>query len=88
MKEADHGQQKRRDLKYRTAAEAAKKADIIMILINDEKQAALYKNSISSRILKKCTRCLHTALTFISATKRPPANVDVTMIAPKSPDIL
>ena len=26
-----------------TAAEAAKKADIIMILINDEKQAALYK---------------------------------------------
>ena len=31
-----------------TAAEAAKKADIIMILINDEKQAALYKNDIDS----------------------------------------
>ena len=29
-----------------TAAEAAKKADIIMILINDEKQAKLYKESI------------------------------------------
>ena len=32
-----------RDLKVYTAAEAAKQADIIMILINDEKQAALYK---------------------------------------------
>ena len=29
-----------------TAAEAAKLADIIMILINDEKQADLYKNDI------------------------------------------
>ena len=29
-----------------TAAEAAKKADIIMILINDEKQAAMYKKDI------------------------------------------
>ena len=29
-----------------TAAEAAAKADIIMILINDEKQAKLYKESI------------------------------------------
>ena len=29
-----------------TAAEAAKKADIIMILINDELQAAMYKKDI------------------------------------------
>ncbi len=29
--------------KVYTAAEAAKQADIIMILINDEKQAAMYK---------------------------------------------
>ena len=33
-----------------TAAEAAKKADIIMILINDEKQAALYKNDIEPNL--------------------------------------
>ena len=39
-----------RDLKYITAAEAAKKADIIMILINDEKQAALYKNDIEPNL--------------------------------------
>ena len=33
-----------------TAAEAAKKADIIMILINDEKQGALYKESIEPNL--------------------------------------
>ena len=33
-----------------TAAEAAKQADIIMILINDEKQAALYKNDIEPNL--------------------------------------
>ena len=32
-----------------TAAEAAKKADIIMILINDEKQAKLYKEGHAGR---------------------------------------
>ena len=33
-----------------TAAEAAKKADIIMILINDEKQAKMYKESIEPNL--------------------------------------
>ena len=36
-----------------TAAEAAKKADIIMILINDEKQAALYKESIEPNLTEE-----------------------------------
>jgi ketol-acid reductoisomerase len=36
-----------------TAAEAAKKADIIMILINDEKQKAMYEASIAPTIRKK-----------------------------------
>ena len=33
-----------------TAAEAAKRADIIMILINDEKQAQMYKESIEPNL--------------------------------------
>ena len=33
-----------------TAAEAAKQADIIMILINDEKQAAMYKKDIEPNL--------------------------------------
>ena len=36
--------------KVYTAAEAAKQADIIMILINDEKQADLYKNEIEPNL--------------------------------------
>ena len=35
--------------KVYTAAEAAKRADIIMILINDEKQAAMYKKDIAPK---------------------------------------
>ena len=51
MKEADLGrEQKNRDLKCTHTAEAAKKADIIMILINDEKQAKLYKESIEPNL--------------------------------------
>ena len=34
----------------RTAADAAKAADVIMILINDEKQAKLYKESIEPNL--------------------------------------
>ena len=36
--------------KVYTAAEAAKKADIIMILINDEKQADMYKRDIEPNL--------------------------------------
>ena len=36
--------------KVYTAAEAAKRADIIMILINDEKQADMYKNDIEPNL--------------------------------------
>ena len=36
--------------KVYTAAEAAKKADIIMILINDELQADMYKNDIEPNL--------------------------------------
>ena len=37
-------------LKVATAADAAKAADVIMILINDEKQASLYKESIEPNL--------------------------------------
>ena len=52
--------------KVYTSAEAAKQADIIMILINDEKQAALYKNDIEPTSKQAICLCLLTALTFTS----------------------
>ena len=69
-----------------TAAEAAKQADIIMILINDEKQAALYKNDIEPN-LEEFGNMLMFAHGFNIhfGCIKPPAYVDVTMIAPKGP---
>jgi ketol-acid reductoisomerase len=68
-----------------TAAEAAKKADIIMILINDEKQAAMYQQDIApnleagNMLMFAHGFCIHFGQIV------PPADVDVTMIAPKGP---
>ncbi|MBR3835014.1 MAG: ketol-acid reductoisomerase [Lachnospiraceae bacterium] len=71
--------------KVYTAAEAAKLADIIMILINDEKQAAMYKNDIEPNL--EAGNMLMFAHGFAIHFNQiiPPANVDVTMIAPKGP---
>lgn len=68
-----------------TAAEAAKRADIIMILINDEKQADLYKESIKPHLT--AGKVLAFAHGFNIHFKQiiPPADVDVIMIAPKGP---
>ncbi|KAB1439495.1 ketol-acid reductoisomerase [Candidatus Galacturonibacter soehngenii] len=71
--------------KVYTAAEAAKKADIIMILINDEKQAQMYKEAIEPNLEEG--NMLMFAHGFAINFKQiiPPKNVDVTMIAPKGP---
>ncbi len=71
--------------KVYTAAEAAKQADIIMILINDEKQAALYKNDIEPNL--EAGNMLMFAHGFNIHFEQivPPADVDVTMVAPKGP---
>ena len=71
--------------KVYTAAEAAKKADIIMILINDEKQAAMYKNDIEPNL--EAGNMLMFAHGFAIHFNQiiPPKDVDVTMIAPKGP---
>lgn len=71
--------------KVYTAAEAAKRADIIMILINDERQAAMYKESIAPNL--EAGNMLMFAHGFAINFKQivPPADVDVAMIAPKGP---
>ena len=68
-----------------TAAEAAKKADIIMILINDEKQAAMYNKDIAPNL--EAGNMLMFAHGFAIHFNQiiPPKDVDVTMIAPKGP---
>ena len=68
-----------------TAAEAAKKADIIMILINDEKQADLYKNDIEPNLEAGNMLMFAHGFNIHFGCITPPKDVDVTMIAPKGP---
>ena len=68
-----------------TSAEAAKKADIIMILINDELQAKLYKESIEPNLEEGNMLMFAHGFNIHFNQIVPPKNVDVTMIAPKAP---
>ena len=68
-----------------TAAEATKKADVIMILINDEKQAAMYKESIAPNLRPGMMLMFAHGFAIHFGQIVPPKDVDVTMIAPKAP---
>ena len=68
-----------------TAAEAAKKADIIMVLINDELQASMYKKDIEPNLEEGNMLMFAHGFNIHFNQIVPPKNVDVTMIAPKAP---
>ena len=68
-----------------TAAEAAKQADIIMILINDEKQADMYKESIEPNLEEGNMLMFAHGFAIHFGQIQAPKGVDVTMIAPKGP---
>jgi len=72
-------------LKVAVAAEAAAQADVIMILVNDEKQAKLYKESIEPNL--KAGKYLVFAHGFNVHFGQivPPEDVNVFMVAPKGP---
>ena len=72
-------------LKVMTSAEAAKAADIIMILINDEKQARLYKQSIEPNLAPGKTLAFAHGFNIHYGCITPPKDVNVIMIAPKGP---
>ena len=72
-------------VKVMTAAEAAAVADIIMILINDEKQAKLYKESIEPNLTEGKTLAFAHGFNIHFGCIKPPKNVNVIMVAPKGP---
>ena len=67
------------------ASEAAKAADILMILVADHHQADLYKNSIAPHMGPGKTLMFAHGFNIHFGQIVPPANVDVSMIAPKAP---
>ncbi|ONI45796.1 ketol-acid reductoisomerase [Candidatus Epulonipiscium fishelsonii] len=72
-------------LKVMTAKEAAAAADIIMILVNDEKQAKLYKESIEPGLSAGKTLAFAHGFNIQYGQIKPPSDVNVIMIAPKGP---
>ena len=72
-------------LEVYTTAEAAKKADVIMILINDEKQAKMYKEDIEPNLEAGNMLMFAHGFNIHFGLIQPPKDVDVTMIAPKAP---
>lgn len=72
-------------LKVAVAAEAAAKADVIMILINDEKQARLYKESVEPNLTAGKYLAFAHGFNIHFGQIVPPQDVNVFMVAPKGP---
>ena len=76
---ADHG------MEVLTVEEAAEKADVIHVLIPDEIQADVYEKSIKPGLKEGNTLSFSHGYNIHYQYIKPPANVNVTMIAPKGP---
>jgi len=72
-------------LTVKTAADAAKQADIIMILVNDEKQPKLYKESIEPYLSAGKSLAFAHGFNIHFGQIVPPSDVNVFMVAPKGP---
>lgn len=76
---------KKAGLKVLTVPEATKAADIIMILIPDERQAEMYKKDIEPNLTEGKAIAFAHGFNIHFGQIKPPKFVDVFMIAPKGP---
>jgi ketol-acid reductoisomerase len=74
-----------RGLTVMNTEDAVKAADMVMILVNDEKQGKLYKQSIEPHLRKGMTLSFSHGFNIHFKQIVPPDGVDVIMIAPKGP---
>ncbi len=68
-----------------SAADAAKKADILMILVNDEYQADMYKKDIQPNLKKGAALAFAHGFNIHFSQILPNEHTDVFMVAPKGP---
>ena len=66
-------------------ADAVRAADVVMVLVNDEKQAALYKKDIAPNLKPGAALAFAHGFNIHYGQIVPPPDVDVIMIAPKGP---
>jgi ketol-acid reductoisomerase len=72
-------------LRVLPVSDAAKEADVIMVLVPDHIQADLYEKDIAPHMAKGKTLMFAHGFSIHFGQIKPPASVDVTMIAPKAP---
>jgi ketol-acid reductoisomerase len=72
-------------LAVKSVSDAAKEADVIMILAPDTAQPAIYEEHIAPNLEAGNMLMFAHGFNIRYGTIEPPKNVDVTMIAPKSP---
>jgi len=72
-------------LKVAVAAEAAKAADVVMILLPDELQGDIYKESIEPNLEAGNALVFAHGFNIHYGQIKPPTDVDVFMVAPKGP---
>jgi len=66
-------------------AEAVRKADIAMMLVNDEKMKAIYEDSVAPNLSGGMTLCFAHGFNIHFGQITPPKDVNVIMVAPKGP---
>jgi ketol-acid reductoisomerase len=72
-------------LDVRSVADAAKAADVIMLLVPDPEQRAVYETAVAPALQPGKTLMFAHGFNIHFGEITPPAGVDVSMIAPKSP---
>ena len=72
-------------LRLLNVSDAAKEADVIMILVPDHIQGETYRNDIAQHMKKGKTLMFAHGFNIHFNEIKPPADIDVTMIAPKAP---
>jgi ketol-acid reductoisomerase len=68
-----------------TVADAVKDADVVMILLPDEKQASVYKEHIAPNLKPGAALAFAHGFNIHFGQIQPPADTDVFMVAPKGP---
>jgi ketol-acid reductoisomerase len=85
IKDASYEQAKKEGFEVYDISEAAKRGDIVHILVPDEYQAQVYRESIAPHMKKGKALCFSHGFNIHFKQIVPPKDVDVIMIAPKAP---
>ncbi len=72
-------------LRVLNVSDAAKEADVIMVLVPDHLQGEIYRNDIAPHMTKGKTLMFAHGFNIHFNEIKPPADVDVSMVAPKAP---